>query len=143
MTSMMDIFVTLLFFLLKSFVAEGEVLTPPPGVQLPVSSSELPPTPSVVVAVVGNTILVGDRAVARIDEGDPGDLWIEPLARELARVKAQAANLAALRGTVAGERGKAAVQGDRNLEFRVLQRVLYTLSGSGFEDVSLAVIQRS
>jgi len=143
MTSMMDIFVTMLFFLLKSFVAEGEILTPPPGVQLPVSSSVLPPTPSVVVAVVGNTIMVGDHAVARLDEGDTDNLWIEPLARELAKVKEQSDKLAVLRGMPVAERGQAAVQGDRALEFRVLQRVLYTLSGSGFEDVSLAVLQRS
>ena len=39
LTSMMDILTVLLLFLLKSFVVEGEVVTPVPGVELPSSSA--------------------------------------------------------------------------------------------------------
>ncbi len=47
LTSMMDILTVLLLFLLKSFVVEGEVITPVPGVDLPESSSETTPHASV------------------------------------------------------------------------------------------------
>ena len=51
LTSMMDILTVLLLFLLKSFVVEGEVVTPPPGVELPGSTADTPPEASLVIAI--------------------------------------------------------------------------------------------
>ncbi|MCK4774074.1 MAG: biopolymer transporter ExbD, partial [Candidatus Krumholzibacteria bacterium] len=51
LTSMMDILTVLLLFLLKSFVVEGEVMTPIPGVDLPESSSDTTPRAAVVIAI--------------------------------------------------------------------------------------------
>ena len=58
MTSMMDILTVLLLFLLKSFVVDGEALTPPPGLELPQSTSESMPAESIHLALV--------------DQGGPG-----------------------------------------------------------------------
>ncbi len=64
LTSMMDILTVLLLFLLKSFVVEGEVITPVPGVDLPESSSEAKPRASVVVAIFDHTVMLDGRMVA-------------------------------------------------------------------------------
>jgi biopolymer transport protein ExbD len=37
----------------------------------------------------------------------------------------------------------ATIQGDADIEFRVLQRVMYTLDRSGFPDIALAVLKKA
>ena len=66
LTSMMDIFTSLLLFLLKSFVVDGEAVTPVPGVDLPESRSQDAAQPALVVAVFDDAILVGDEMVASV-----------------------------------------------------------------------------
>ena len=66
LTSMMDILTVLLLFLLKSFVVEGEVITPAPGVSLPESTSDTSPESSVVVAILDDRIMLDGRQVAQV-----------------------------------------------------------------------------
>ncbi|MGH3054482.1 MAG: hypothetical protein ACRDL7_05835, partial [Gaiellaceae bacterium] len=51
LTSLMDILTCLLFFVLKSFVAGGEVTVPPPGLKLPRSTADAPMASSLVIAI--------------------------------------------------------------------------------------------
>ena len=37
----------------------------------------------------------------------------------------------------------ATIQGDKAIEFRVLQKVMYTLNQNGYESIALAVLQKS
>ena len=144
MTSMMDILVVLLLFLLKSFVVEGEAMTPAPGVELPHSTSLDPPEESLVVAVDGNSILVGGEPVATLHGMVPEDpLLIAPLARRLQSLRHRSEEIALRQGAAEETRRPATVQADRDLPFHVLERVMFTLSESGYPDVSLAVIKRS
>ncbi len=142
---MMDILTVLLLFLLKSFVAEGEVVTPAPGVALPESHSELTPEASLVIAVAGDRISIGDQVVVALDGSVDGGLGegldIEPLARHLQQARQQQMHLARSRGEEEQWRGKVTIQGDRNMSFAVLQRVMFTCNQSGFDDVALAVIR--
>ena len=92
---MMDILTVLLLFLLKSFVVEGEVISPVPGVNLPESSSDQAPQSALVVAVFDDTIMIDGREVARIsDANSQGDLMIGALGEELRRARAQEQDLA-------------------------------------------------
>ena len=63
----MDILTVLLLFLLKSFVVEGEVINPVPGVDLPQSTSDTKPKASVVVAIFDGAVLLDGQMVARVD----------------------------------------------------------------------------
>ena len=78
--SMMDILTVLLLFLLKSYVAGGEVMVPPTGIHLPSSSADAPPQTSLVVAIDDHEILIGGERVTTLAEaeGEPG-LEITPL----------------------------------------------------------------
>lgn len=143
MTSMMDILVVLLLFLLKSFVVDGEAMTPPPGVQLPESSSETHPENSVRLAVNDRGILLGDELVATMDAvRAQEDMLIPGLAERLVKVREQMDKLSAKKGRTAENR-TVTIQGDRDLEFAVLQKIMYTLSQEGFAEISLAVIKKS
>ena len=141
---MMDILTTLLLFILKSFVVDAEAMVPPPGVTLPKSTSEGAAAASVVIAIDNRAIMVGNEVVASVDEAiaSPG-MTIESLAARLEAVRAQQAEIARLQGAGALDHRVATIQGDRDIEFRVLQKVMYTLNQTGFENVSLAVIKHS
>ncbi len=144
LTSMMDILTVLLLFLLKSFVVEGEVITPLPGVDLPESSSDTSPRASVVVAIFDDTVMLDGQMVTRVQgvSADEG-LLISRLAERLDRTRAKELEIARLRGEEADYSSKIAIQGDRDIPFEILQRVMYTCNQSGFGDISLAVIGAS
>jgi biopolymer transport protein ExbD len=135
MTALMDIFSTLLLFLLKSFVAEGQASTVTPGVTLPSSVAQAEAHDAPVIAVTsefialdGNLILTSDKAL------NSADLELPKLYDALVT----------LRETIQppeGEVARVVIQGDRGIEFRLLQRVMYTSQLAGWPDVSLAVLQ--
>jgi biopolymer transport protein ExbD len=143
MTSMMDILTVLLLFLLKSFVVDAGVVHPPPGVELPTSTSEDSPDGDLVVAVTDAAILVGARPVADLDDVRRGnDLLIPALESELRAELDQMDALDARKGREPGLR-QVTVQGDKSLEFHVLERVMYTCHAAGFDEMALAVIQEA
>lgn len=143
-TSLMDILTTLLLFLLTSFVTGGEAITPPPGVVLPASTAADQPSASIVVAIDSGSILLGTERVASVEESlaDPG-LLIAPLDERLQTVRRQREEIAALQGGEAAAATPVTIQGDRKIEFRVLEKVMYTLHANGFANIALAVLKTS
>ncbi|MFN8588633.1 MAG: biopolymer transporter ExbD [Candidatus Eisenbacteria bacterium] len=144
LTSLMDILTCLLFFVLKSFVAGGEATVPPPGLTLPNSTAERQQTTSLVVAVQRDAIFVSGERVASLDEvlGDD-DPMIRPLAQRATAAREQMDALARANGREPKASHLVTIQGDGELEFRVLRKVMYTLDQSGFPDIALAVIKKA
>ena len=127
MTSMMDIFT---------------VLNPPPGLDLPQSTAEAPPQESLIIAIDDDAISVGSERVLTIEEAVADeDMILESLDERLQLVIQQRDEIAALRGSTEPQDEVVTIQGDRQIEFRVLQKVMYTLNYNGFENISLAVIR--
>ncbi|MCC6348278.1 MAG: biopolymer transporter ExbD [Candidatus Eisenbacteria bacterium] len=135
--SMMDILTVLLLFLLKSYSAGGEVMVPQPGVRLPESTAEKAPDASLVVAIDGDAIKLGSEKVASVAEvAASRDAGIPALA---ARLPVAAANPAA----GAAQATTVTIQGDRAIEYSLLRKVMFTLSQSGYDNVSLAVLRKA
>ena len=138
--SMMDILTVLLLFLLKSYVAEGEIMVPAAGIKLPASTAEQAPRATLVVAIDGDAIRVGGERVASSSEAlASDDPVIEPLAAKLDTLRAGADPAA----TAGADPRLVTIQGDRDIEYRLLRKVMYTLGRSGFENVSLAVLRNT
>jgi len=144
LTSMMDILTVLLLFLLKSFVVEGEVMTPIPGVDLPESTSDTTPRAAVVIAIFDDSVMMDGDVVASVSAAVASpDLLIESLAARLDEARVKAEEIARYRGGEEVFEGKVSIQGDRDINFAILQRVMFTCTVSGYEDISLAVIGTS
>lgn len=144
LTSLMDILTCLLFFVLKSFVAGGEVTAPPPGLDLPKSTAEHPMSTSLVVAIDRGSILLGSERIISVQDAEAGSqMLIEPLATRLKAARDQMDDIGRLQGADSTRTRIVTIQGDENIEFRVLQRVMFTLNQAGFQDIALAVIKRS
>ena len=144
LTSMMDILTTLLFFVLKSYVSGGEVTVPPPGVTLPRSTVNADMHTSVVVAIDHDTIMMDGEKVASVRDAVSSDeLMIAPLAKRLVEARALMDDLAQKKGEKRQVSRLATIQGDAGIEFRVLQKVMYTLDRNGFPDIALAVLKKA
>ena len=144
LTSLMDILTCLLYFVLKSFVAGGEATVPPPGLELPKSTAEQPMVTSLVIAIDKEAILVGSERVVSVHDALASDrMSIEPLADRLRAAREQMHEIAILRGGADTVTRVVTIQGDEDIEFRVLQKVMYTLNEGGFQDIALAVIKKA
>lgn len=135
MTALMDIFSTLLLFLVKSFVADVQPGTVTPVVTLTSSISQSAPWGAPVIAVTRACISLEGEVMAESSEAVAShELRVEPLYRALVALRERNEQHPDFRPRLV-------VQGDRQIHFRLLQRVMYTGHVAGFSEVSLAVIQ--
>jgi len=140
LTSLMDVFTILVFFLLANS-SSSEVLTTPKQIKLPDSVVEAKPRETVVVMVGPEKVLVQGDAV--IDTA-------ELLATERETIPAITGRLAELERNIIGINTKTAVESkeitllaDKTIPFKVLKKVMSTCTRSGYGRISLAVIQKA
>jgi biopolymer transport protein ExbD len=138
LTSLMDVFTILVFFLLVNS-GSVEVLDAPKEVSLPESRVEAKPRETVVIFISATEVLVQGQLVALVDD------IIEDKASALDPI---AARLAELKGSVIGTSTQivsasqeVTILADKSVPFTVIMTVMSTCTGEGFENVSLAVTQ--
>ncbi|MGA8205409.1 MAG: biopolymer transporter ExbD [Woeseiaceae bacterium] len=139
LTSLMDVFTILVFFLLVNS-GSVELVESPKDVKLPESREETKPRETVVVSVSPEDVLVQGKLVGKVSdilEGQRGSL--DPLAARLAELKENIIGPATL--SVADSR-EVTVLADKSVPFIVVRRIMSACTGEGYENVSLAVIQK-
>lgn len=139
MTSLMDIFTILVFFLLVNSGA-AEVMDPPKSVELPESVIESKPRETVVIFISPEQISVQGQPVAEVASilESPGD--------DIDAIKER---LAVLQESIIGPSTQQVAQSqeitilaDKAVPFEVIKRVMSTCTGQGYGRISLAVIQK-
>ena len=140
LTSLMDVFTILVFFLLANS-SSSEVLATPKLIKLPDSVVEVKPRETVVIMVSPTTVLVQGEAV--IDTA-------ELLASTNASIPAITERLSQLERNIIGistkeivESKEVTVLADKTIPFRVLKKIMLTCTGSGYGKISLAVIRKA
>lgn len=139
LTSLMDVFTILVFFLLVNS-GSVEIMEAPRDVSLPVSKVETKPRETVVIFVSPENVLVQGKLVALV-----GDILaekegaIDPITEQLARLKESVigANTAAVAGS-----DEVTILADKSVPFSVIKTIMSTCTSEGYEKVSLAVIQQ-
>jgi biopolymer transport protein ExbD len=156
LTSMMDAFVIIVVFLLKSYNVSQHRFTPPQGVQLPFSTSTDIPTDSIQVIVTPEALTVENERVLDFTQSASGlsasdfhyafksaDLddqgrRIVPLYDAL--MKARQTTELLLSKSKARKDGKPipfegilALQADQKIEYYVLRKIMYTAGTAGFK----------
>jgi len=139
LTSLMDVFTILVFFLLVNS-GSVEVMEAPKSVTLPESTVETKPRETVVIFVSADEVLVQGQAVAYTsgileDEQAAKD----PIANRLAELKENIIGTSTL--TVAGSQ-EVTILADKEVPFIVVKRIMSICTGEGYENVSLAVIKK-
>jgi len=140
LTSLMDVFTILVFFLLVNS-ATTEVLQQPKQITLPDSVVESKPRETVVIFVGKEEVLVQGTPVARIaDIQAMTDERIEPIGVRLAELKGSVIGLST---QAVAESQEVTVLADKSVPFSVVKKIMATCTGEGYTRVSLAVVQKN
>ena len=139
LTSLMDVFTILVFFLLVNS-GSVEILDSPKEVTLPESRVETKPRETVVIFVSPEEVLVQGKLVAYVEDiltDKPSAL--DPIAARLAELKENVIGTNTLTVSTSQE---VTILADRSVPFIVIKTIMSTCTGEGFENVSLAVTQK-
>ena len=139
LTSLMDVFTTLVFFLVVNQGAT-EVLEAPNRITLPDSVVEQKPRESVVIFVSPEEVTVQGEAVVRVADIEAmSEQNIGPIAARLAELSEKV--IGPSTGTVA-ESDEVTILADKAVPFSVVKKVMSTCTGQGYGRISLAVMQK-
>ena len=145
---MLDILITILFFLLKNYSHVITNFNVSDDLQLPTSTAFNPPTDSILQLVVTQkAIFLDDVLILNFQNGQipRSELYegvtITKLYRALDAHRQRGIKQAALADK--GQfRGAIVLQADKALEFKLLKKVIYTAGATDFGNLRLAVIKR-
>jgi biopolymer transport protein ExbD len=148
-TSMVDMFVILLVFLLKSYSTSPVNINPSDKLTLPASSSAKNPVDVLNLSVSKIGIFVDNKKIVDLQDGnlDVKDVestdtqFIRPLYAELDAQADKSRKIAAVNDTLEFD-GKVILQADRSLPYELLRKVMYTSMMAGYADVKIAVMQK-
>jgi biopolymer transport protein ExbD len=140
LTSLMDVFTILVFFLLANS-SSSEVVAAPKQIKLPDSVVETKPRETLVILVGTDTVLL---------QGEPVITTAELLDDKTGPIKSIAERLELLERNIIGISTKADIAGqeitilaDKAIPFKVLKKIMSTCTDSGYSKISLAVTQKA
>ncbi len=139
LTSLMDVFTILLFFLMFHS-GTAELVQEPKNVSLPTSVVESKPRESVVIVVGREDVLVQGEVVARVADiaARPGE-EIVPIGD---RLTALSRSVIGVNTQAVAESQEVTVLADRSVPFNVVKSVMSTCTAKGYTRISLAVTQK-
>lgn len=140
LTSLMDVFTILVFFLLVNSSA-SEVLEPPKKITLPDSVVETKPKETTVIVVSEETVMVQGEVVARVEDiiNTKQDAILE-ISNKLEEVKK---NVIGISTKAISESREVTILSHKTVPFKVLRKVMSSCTYAGYEKISLAVIQKA
>ena len=134
LTSLIDVMTILLVFLIKSFSVEGNIITPSEDLILPVSTAEKPPRPRCSIEITRTELLAEGRHLEDIAAIMSSDSLLVP--QLFSWMKLQRAT-----ATDSLKAPEVMIQCDREIEYAIVKKVMYTCSKAGFTDFSVLVLQ--
>lgn len=138
LTSLMDIFTILVFFLLVNSAAQ----TPPSNkdLTLPLSTAQKEMKESLMIMVTEESILVqglkvADSSEAKALEDDLIPELLDELKRQSARIKSTTDD--PIKAT------EITIMGDKEIPYKLLRKLMFTCTESDFTRISLAVMKKA
>jgi len=139
LTALMDIFTILVFFLLVNS-GSVELLEVPKDMKLPESHEESKPRETVVIFISKENVLVQGKIVAYVADILEGRAeTMDPVTARLAELKESI--IGPSTQTVADSQ-EVTILADKSVPFVVVRRIMSACTDEGYENVSLAVIQK-
>jgi biopolymer transport protein ExbD len=139
LTSLMDVFTILVFFLLVNS-GSVEILDAPKEVQLPESRVEAKPRETVVIFVSPEEILVQGVTAGLVDDVLAGNRL--PLNNVESRLAMLGENVIGTSTLTVAATKEVTILADKSVPFTVVRQIMSTCTAAGYENVSLAVVQK-
>lgn len=140
LTSLMDVFTILVFFLLFN-TGSTEVLASPKEIKLPNSVTEAKPRETVVIMVSPEVVLVQGQAV--IDLPEVLSSRNETIPEVTARLDQIERNIIGISTQAVVASKEVTILADKTIPFSALKKIMSTCTESGYGKISLAVIQKA
>jgi len=139
LTSLMDVFTILVFFLLVNS-GSADVMDTPKEIELPQSIVESKPRETVVIFVGKEQVLVQGEPIALIADilESPGE-DIQPIMDRLAMINE---NIIGPNTKHVAASREVTILADKSIPFSVIKRIMSTCTSQGYGHISLAVIQK-
>ncbi len=131
LTSLVDVMTILLVFLIKSFSTEGSLITAASDLVLPVSNSQESPRVRSSIEITRKSVITDGHVLISIDSLRQADSLLVPGVYEWMKAARQRSN--------DQSSGELVIQCDREIEFAVVKKVMYTCSKAGFSDFLVLV----
>lgn len=139
LTSLMDVFTILVFFLLANS-GSSEVLSPPKQLELPTSVVESKPRETVVIIVGADQVVVqGEAIIDTRDLLETKEGFIPEIAERLAQI---GQSVIGISSKTISDSQEVTILADKEIPFNVLKKVMSSCTLSGYGKISLAVIQK-
>jgi biopolymer transport protein ExbD len=138
LTSLMDIFIVLVLYLLVN-QSDGVNIEPPYCVVLPDSGVDTMPRPSIMVVLSDQDVKIqGESIVSMAEVKASHQLEIEPIRQAIVRLKSEAEQ----KKDQAGVATEVTIVADRGVPYKVLKKVMLSSSNAGYGKISFAVNQK-
>ncbi len=133
LTSLIDVMTILLVFLIKSFSVEGNLVTPTPDLELPISTSRETPRPLPSVEITRSAVMSGGEVITSINEFASSDSLLIPRLYQWAETRFSPSDTT--------QTSNLMIQADQETEFNIIKRVMYTCGKAGVSDFTVLVYQ--
>jgi biopolymer transport protein ExbD len=148
-TSMMDMFTIILVFLLKSFSAQGQLVTPAQGLKIPGSSTDSAAIHALDIEISmdhkgdagrterGEIVIEGKSIMYTMDVAGSKEFLIPELQEVLQKYSEEAQKTAEILGQEF--KGNINIQADTSVSYDILTKTMFTCGRSGFPNMQLLV----
>ena len=142
LTSLVDMFMIIVIFLLQNFSASGDILYMSKDIKLPyaVHGVELERAP--VIAVSGDAVTLDGKQVAATEDLAKGDVLNVPELEDALREEKRKFEFINANNPDKVFRGMVNVQADQRIQFKVIKRVMFACNQSGFGNISFAAMAK-
>ncbi|MFQ5560002.1 MAG: ExbD/TolR family protein [Nitrospinota bacterium] len=142
LNSLIDVFTILLIFLLKAYSSGGFTMPLSPGINLPEAGRFSEPEPTAIISVTNNYIAVDNKKIVDISRLKKGARnGIPDLRRHLIRIKNEAKEISKLNSAYRFS-GMVTIEGDREIPFKILQRIMISCGEAEYSKISLALVKK-
>lgn len=141
LVSLMDVFTILVFFLLVN-QSDTRDLPSPDDVELPDSITEIAPKKTIVIMVSKDRrVLVNDEDIMSVEEVVAIEESFVPIIAQLLDEEKQ--KFLASQALTTQKRLAVTIMSDKNIEYSILKKIMASSTVAGYEEISLAVIQKA
>ena len=144
-TPLVDTFVIIVLFLIANFSATGEVLMMTKDIQLPEAANVRDVEMVPVVMVSNEQVIIDGQVIGRVEDLTREDyLNIPALEEKLRDMKKKYEDLHAMAKdtTEGGFKGDVNIQGNKEVQFKIIKRVMFSCATAGYQNINFAVMNK-
>lgn len=142
LTAMMSLFSILILFLLKSNATDVGNINLSDKLELPASTSVIPPKAALRLTVSKDRLMVEDNIVMNIaDIKNQKELLLKPLADTLGLYTKKTKLIGRYNQNIKFE-GNILLESDKTIDFSIIKKIMYTSGQAGYGRISMLVISK-